>query len=109
MSDSPDYVADAISRDRRFAILQEAIAVETDLRDNVTIKSLIVAFRLDAERAMEELTDTSPEDKVSITDLIFRIRTHVHLRRTLEAILRRGAAAEQSIRAEEQGRPQGDE
>ena len=108
MSESRDYVAEAIARDRRFAILSEAVAVETDLRDNITIRTILAALADDGWRAMEELADVSPENKVSIADLLVRIRSHVYIRRVLEAVKRRGAAAEQAIMSEDQDQDHGD-
>jgi hypothetical protein len=109
VSDSPppDYVADAVARDQRFAVLAQAIAVETDLRDNETIKAIMGAIRADADQAMEELATTSPADQSAIALLLVRISTLVYIRRTLNIVIRRGQAAEVAIRSEDQAR--GDE
>lgn len=98
---SPQTISEAVARDQRFAVLQHAIAVETDLRDNETIKAIMAAVRADADQAFEDLADVSPENKDSIAVLLVRVRTLVYIRRTLQAILRRGQVAEQSLRAED--------
>lgn len=96
-----DDVSEAIARDTRFAVLAQAIAVEGDLRDNETIKALLAAAEADAEDAMNELADISPENKVSLAALLVRVKTVVLLRGWLGAIIRRGQAAEQAIRADD--------
>lgn len=89
------------ARDDRVRLFSEAIAVETDLRDNPTIRALMTAIRTDADQAMETLAETSPEDRLSITLLLVKIRTLVYVRRALDDVLRRGQAAEQALRAED--------
>ena len=96
-----EAIAEALARDTRFAVLAQAIAVEGDLRDNETIKALLAAVRADADQAMDDIALTSPEDKVRIADLFVRVRTLVFVRNCLDTVIRRGQAAEQSIRAED--------
>lgn len=98
---SDELIEFAKLRDTRFAILSQAIAVEADLRDNVTIKAMMAAIRADAEQAMEDLAEVSPADALSISLHLVKIRTLVYTRRTLNTILRNGAAAENAIRAED--------
>lgn len=88
-------------RDTRFAILGRAIAIENDLRENETIKALFGAARVDADQAMEELSEISPTDVNAISLALVKIRTLVYIRRTLNIILQRGVVAEQAIRAED--------
>ena len=104
---SADYLADAVSRDKLLATIYASIEVTADLRDNKTIRILMQAFHDDCWRAVLELAGTSPEDKVSITDLLVRIRAYVYIRGVLDAIRTRGEIAEQQIEAQDQ-RP-GDE
>jgi hypothetical protein len=98
----PEYIAELQARDTRFSVLAEAIAVETDLRDNVTIRALMGAIRQDADQAMEDLAETSPNNTESISLHLVKIRTLVYVRRTLDSILKRGHVAEQAIRADDE-------
>jgi hypothetical protein len=97
-----DYVERLKLRDSRFAVLAEAIAVETEMRDSAVIKNLMAAARSDADHAMEALTEISPLNHESIALQLVKISTLVYIRRTLNTILRMGLAAEQAIRAEDQ-------
>lgn len=98
---TPEYIEAMKSRDSRFAMVERAIAIETDLRDNQTIKAIIGAIKADADQAMEDLADLSPADTVAVSGALVRVRTLVYMRRTLNAILQRGAVAEQSLSAED--------
>lgn len=103
MSDlTPDQLDALKSRDSRFAVLAEAIAVEADLRDNPTIKLLMAAVRQDADAAMEELADLSAADPVAMHKALVNVKTLVYIRRTLNALLQRGQVAELEIRQEDE-------
>lgn len=101
MSDNPDFVALAISRDERFRVLQESISVEADMRDNATIKALIAAIRADAELAMAELSEASPYDKRLMGQIAARVGAYTRLKRYLETILTRGKLAEADVRQQD--------
>lgn len=103
MSDQP---SDDLLRDQRFAAADFAFAIEADLRDNPTIKSLIAGVREDAERAMDELADVAPADVIAISRLLVRVSTLVYIRRTLNRIILRGHAAAASIRAQDEAAEQ---
>lgn len=96
-----DFVSLAISRDKRFAVLQEAIAVEADMRDNPTIKALIAFLRADAELAMAELAETSPLDSNAIASIAARVKSYTSVKRIIETILTRGKIAEHEIRQQD--------
>lgn len=102
MSDDPDLIALAVSRDQRFAILQQAIAVESDMRDNATIRAFVAAIRADAELAMAELADVSPVDTKAVAALMVRIKAYTVLKRMIEIILTRGKVAEADIRMQDE-------
>ena len=102
MSDDLDaYLADAKAADARFRILSDAIAVESDMRDNITIRLLLAALDGDSRRAMEELAEVSPLDNKVVAFLLVRVKAFVYIRRILDDILRRGQAAQQSIEADD--------
>lgn len=101
MTVDPDFVALTVSRDQRFAVLQEAIAVEADMRDNATIKAFIAYVRVDAELAMAELAETSPLDSKAVSMIATRVRAYTSLKRLLETILTRGKMAEEEIRQQD--------
>jgi len=101
VSDLDEYIADAKAADARFRILADAIAVECDMRDNITIRLLLTALDADSRRAMEELAETSPLDSNAVAFLLVRVRAFVYIRRILDDILRRGQVARQSIEAED--------
>lgn len=107
MSGSPDIdgvLADRIATDSRFAAISRAIAIETDLRDNETIKAILGAVWKDSVQAMEELAETSPADLESISLLLVKVKTQVYIRRTLNAIINQGRAAEASVLADDRNR-----
>lgn len=89
-------------RDRRFHFLEASIAIENDLKNNVVIRTLMDAVRKDADQAMEALSDCSPTDQIAVSQHLVKIRTLIYIRRTLDIVLRRGMAAEQAIRAEDE-------
>lgn len=99
---SAEDIDAAKMRDTRFAIIGRAIAIETDLRDNETIKALLGAARADADQAIEELSELSPTDINAVSLALVKIRTLVYIRRVLNIILQRGVVAERAIRAEDQ-------
>jgi hypothetical protein len=101
MNEDPDLIALAVSRDQRFAVLQQAIAVEADMRDNPTIRALTAAIRADAELAMAELAEISPVDTKAISLIAIRVKAYTSLKRYIEAILTRGKIAEQDIRMQD--------
>jgi hypothetical protein len=98
----PGYLTELQARDTRFAMLEQAIAIEADLRDNPTIRAIMTAIRADADQAMEDLAETSPNNTESISLHLVKIRTLVYVRRTLDGILKRGHVAEQAIRADDE-------
>lgn len=85
-------------------MLQEAIAVEADMRDNATIKAFIAFIRSDAESAMIELTEISPLNSKAVAAHMVRVRAYASLKRMIETILTRGKIAEQEIRQSDDGR-----
>jgi hypothetical protein len=101
MSDIDEYIADAKASDARFRILADAIAVESDMRDNITIRLLLTALDADSRRAMEELAELSPLDSTAVAFCLVRVRSFVYIRRILDDIIRRGQVARQSIEAED--------
>ena len=103
MSDQlpPEYLAQLKLRDTRFAVLAEAIAVETEMRDSPVIKAILGAVRADADAAMEALVDVSPADQTAVALHLVKVSTLVYIRRTLNRVLRLGQAAEAQIRAED--------
>lgn len=100
MSEEDDIIAQRVAHDKRFAQLQEAIAVERDMRENATIRALSAAIRADADLAMSELTSVSPLQSIEVAAIMVRVGTYTSLKRYLEMILLRGKHAEESIRVE---------
>ena len=109
MSDhlSPEDIEHIKSRDARFRVFGEALAIEGDLRDNATIKAILAASWAEANGAIEELAEVSPTDIDAISKLLVKVRSAVYIRRSLNAILMRGKVAEADIRQEDDHR--GDE
>lgn len=101
MSDDEDFVSLAVSRDKRLALVQEAISVGADMRDNPTIKALIAFLRSDAELAMAELAETSPLDSNAVGLISSRVRAYTGVKRMIETILTRGKIAEAEIRQQD--------
>lgn len=102
-------MSDTHLRDTRFAFLENVIAIEAELRDNRTIRSLFAALEVDASRAMDELSEVSPLDHAAVSKLLVRVSTLVYIRRTLDTLIKRGQAVEQSIRAEDESHGMNDE
>jgi hypothetical protein len=89
------------ARDTRFTAVAEAIAIESDLRDNPTIRKLMDAARQDAEQAMREVVQISPANVELVAFNQMKIRTLTYIKDVLDIIMRRGAIAEQEIRNED--------
>lgn len=111
MSDDPDrpeitqeYIEDLKVREDRFAVVADAIQVEADLRDNVTIKALMAAAKRGFDVAIDEIIDLSPLDAPEIGRCIVNIKTFVYMKRALEDVLTRGKRAEDQIRSEDEYR-----
>ena len=96
-----DDIENLKARDTRFAAVAEAIAIETDLRDNLTIRKLMDAARQDAEQAMRDIVQISPANVELVAFNQMKIRTLTYIRDVLDIIMRRGAIAEQEIRNED--------
>lgn len=110
MSDSPeDHISEAVARDRRFAAVAKMLNVQKELRDSETLKALMGAVRQDADKAMDDLADTSPADQAAIALLLVKVSTLVYIRRTLNVIFQHGRAAEQHIEAEDHAENQHEE
>src|ERR1700733_3370357 len=103
MSDSltNDDLANLEARDTRFRILADSIAIETDLRDNPTIRALMEAVRQDAEQAMRDLVQISPLDATQIAAEQVKVRTLIYIEDAMNNVMRRGHMAEQAIRSED--------
>jgi hypothetical protein len=98
----PDsYIEQLKARDTRFTAVAAAIAIETDLRDNLTIRKLMDAARQDAEQAMREVVQISPANVEQVAFCQMKIRTLTYIRDVLDIVMRRGAIAEQEIRNED--------
>lgn len=91
-------------RDTRFAMLAQAIDVESELQNSAVIKTMMDAVRKDADQAMEDICDISPMDHAGMMLHLVKIRTLVYIRRTLNMVLQRGRVANQSIAAEDERR-----
>jgi hypothetical protein len=95
------YVEQLKARDTRFTAVAEAIAIEADLRDNLTIRKLMDAVRHDAEQAMRDIVSCSPANLEQVALHQMRIKTFTYIRDVLDTIMRRGEIAEQEIRNED--------
>lgn len=82
-------------------MLGRAIAVETDMRDNVTIKALMEAVAADANEAMEQIVYISPLNHEAIAENLVKMKTLVYIRGVIARVLRAGQAAEVALRAED--------
>lgn len=103
MSDTlpDDYIERVTSRDTRFAIIAQALAVENDLSTNPTIRTLMDAVRTDADQAMRDIVEISPADVAQIAFHQMRIKTLTYIRDVLDTLMRRGELAEHDIRQED--------
>src|SRR6185312_6163277 len=104
MSDrvTPADIEAAKLRDSRFTEVARAVAIQTDLRDNETIRSLLAAVKKDADGAMRTLADLTPTDCGAVSKALVKIQTLVYIRDTLDHILRRGDLAIASLQAEDE-------
>lgn len=96
---TPEYIEELKSQESRYQVLADAIQVEADLRDNVTIKGLMAAAKRNFDLAIDELIEISPLKSAEIARCLVNLKTLVLLKRTLESILTRGKQVEMQIRA----------
>lgn len=87
------------ARDVRVRDLDLALQIEGDLRGNVLIKQLIASLQVDADRAFEEIADAHPDEFKALQAKVYRL---VFVRRTIDAILQRGAVAAASLESDDQ-------
>lgn len=99
---TPELIAHLKATEHRYADIAAWTDLETDMRDNATIKALLAAAEHNFEVAVLELIDASPADRVTISRCIVNIKTFVVMKRTLNAIRLRGRESERSLRAEDQ-------
>lgn len=102
MSDVPhDLIEAAKSRDARFRIIDEGFAVQAEMRDSPTIRYLLRKVTTDADAAMEELSETSPQDSVAIARLLVNVKTLVYIRKSLLDIQQRAEMCAREVQAED--------
>src|ERR1700722_3472322 len=63
---TPEVIEAAMARDTRMRKIAAMIDVQSDLRDNNTLKMLFAAARADADYAVNELAELSPADMVRV-------------------------------------------
>jgi hypothetical protein len=102
MSDRDDLIAARTARDERFAALQLSIDVQNELRAGKGLAIIMEAFRQEADECLTAFSEISPANINEISFLQSRVRMFNVAFRALDTIMRRGAVAEASLRAEDE-------
>lgn len=97
---TPEFIERVKAQDPRFNVVDASLRIQQELRDSVVIKAVLEEVGEQAADALEELAAVDPTD----TDLIIRHQAKVFrarfVARTLNAIIRKGEIAEQSLNEE---------
>lgn len=102
MSDlSPEFMAEAQRRDRRFHLIRLGIETEEELRQNRPLFLLMAALREDAEKAMAEFSTANPGDTMAITDLQARVFRFRYAFETFNRILATGESLQREVMSED--------
>lgn len=97
---SQDFIDRLKSQDNRWSEVDMAIKVETELRDSVVIKAVLEVIENEAVEALEKMIFADPTDTKLMISLQATVRRARIMGNTLEAIRRKGAFSEQSLKDE---------
>lgn len=101
MSVTPEQIEEAKARDSRFRAVALSVEVQTELRDSVALKSVMVAARHDAQEAMREFSVCNPGDALAVMALQARVYRLFALEQTFDFIEQQGNAAAAAIAGED--------
>lgn len=104
---TPEEIDARKVRDRRFADIEAMIDIETALRSERGLRSVVEFLRADADKAMAEFAVVNPADTAAVIGLQARVARFTYTLDTFNFILQRGQVAEQSLRAEDEMVPDG--
>lgn len=88
-------------QDERFRDLDARLILENELRSSVALKLVLETAAEQAAGALEALADVDPTDTKKIINLQAKVQRARFIARTLNAVIRKGEFAEQSINEEQ--------
>jgi hypothetical protein len=97
---TPELIERLKSRDERVAALDQALAIDTELRSSPIIRVLLEEAAKEKAAALDDLAEVSPSDTRKIIDLQAKVYFAKFIERVLMDRLRRGYVAEQSLHEE---------
>ena len=98
---TPELIDRLKKQDARFRDLDLRLKVEQELRDSTCLRVVLDAAAEQAAEALELLADVNPDDTKMIVRLQARVTRARFIAKTLNAVIRRGEAAEKSINEEQ--------
>lgn len=97
---TPERIERLKQQDVRFRDLDLRLKIEQELRDSAALKLILEAAGEQAAEALEELAEVDPTDIKMITRLQAKVMRARFIARTLNAVIRRGEIAEESLNEE---------
>lgn len=89
-----------LRKDERWRDVERGIKIEQELRDSVALNMVLKVVEQQANDALELLVDADPTDAKIITSLQAKVMRARIIGNTLDAVMRRGTIAEQSLKDE---------
>ena len=102
-----DYILDADTiaalrlRDARIAIVTDAIDIQTELRDSLALKAVLLQLTNDATAAMMEFAFVDLGNHTKVMGLQARVFCMMYLDKTLRDLQQRGQVAEAQLNEED--------
>lgn len=95
---TPELIEQLKGRDERIAVLDEALAIASELDSSVVVKTILSDAAKAADIALEELADVDPTDTKKIIGLQAKVQMARFISQSLTKRLSRGQAAEAALR-----------
>lgn len=98
-----------LRKDERWRSIQDMVRVEQELRDSLPLQMVLKVVEKQANDALDLLVTADPTDAKLITSLQAKVLRARIIGNTLDAVTRKGAIAEQSLKDEQEGVSDGGE
>lgn len=97
---TPEHIERLKAQDVRFNDLDIRLKIEQELRESVALKIVLESAGEQAAEALEELAGVDPTDTNRVIRLQAKVFRARFIARTLNAVIRKGEMAEQSLNDE---------
>lgn len=98
---TPEFIERVKRQDKRFFDVDLRLKVEQELRDSTCLRLVLDAVAEQAAEALEKLAEVPPDDTKMVVRLQACVMRARFIAKTLNAVIRRGEAAEKSINEEQ--------